>query len=83
MSSLKARSMALLVLLLCFFTSTVLAGPTEIAVPGVGGEAGSIVKITVSGTIVAIVLMVAGFLFAFFGHRFFKITLFLSGFYVF
>jgi len=41
----------------------------------------AIFKITVSGTIVAIVLMVTGFLFAFFGHKFFKITLFLAGFY--
>lgn len=39
--------------------------------------------ISVSGTIVAIVLIVAGFIFAFFGHRFFKITLFIAGFYVF
>lgn len=42
-----------------------------------------ITKITVSGTIVAIVLIAAGFIFAFFGHRFFKITLFIAGFYVF
>lgn len=40
-------------------------------------------KITIGGSIAAIVLMVAGFLFAFFGHKFFRITLFLSGFYVF
>ncbi|KAF8962042.1 hypothetical protein BGZ46_001247 [Entomortierella lignicola] len=39
--------------------------------------------ITVSSTVVGIVLMVAGFLFAFFGHKSFKITLFLAGFYVF
>ncbi|KAF8945524.1 hypothetical protein BGZ47_002469 [Haplosporangium gracile] len=83
MSSLKVRSMAFLAILLCFFTSTVLAGPEEVTVPNVGGEPGSITKITVSGTVVAIVLIAAGFIFAFFGHRFFKITLFLAGFYVF
>ncbi|KAF9348615.1 hypothetical protein BGX26_012984 [Mortierella sp. AD094] len=43
----------------------------------------TVYHITVSSTIVAIVLMVAGFLFAFFGHKFFKITIFLAGFYVF
>ncbi|ORY95101.1 hypothetical protein BCR41DRAFT_285490, partial [Lobosporangium transversale] len=40
-------------------------------------------RITVSSTIVGIVLMVAGFLFAFFGNKFFKLTLSLAGFYVF
>ncbi|KAF8926099.1 hypothetical protein EDD21DRAFT_364968 [Dissophora ornata] len=82
MASLQARSMALLALILCFFTSTVFADPTTIDVPDVGGTTGDVTKITVSGTVVAIVLMVAGFLFAFFGHKFFKITLFLAGFYV-
>ncbi|KAG0366101.1 hypothetical protein BC939DRAFT_440297 [Gamsiella multidivaricata] len=82
MASLQARSMALLALL-CLFISTVLAqGPVSADLPDVGGKPGDVTRITISGTIVAIVLMVAGFLFAFFGHKFFKITLFLSGFYV-
>ncbi|KAF9096678.1 hypothetical protein BGX27_001097 [Mortierella sp. AM989] len=84
MASLTARSLTFLALILCFFTSSVLAGPDDnkLAVPDVGKSDGSLLDITVSGTIVAIVLMVAGFLFAFFGHKFFKITLFLTGFYV-
>ncbi|KAF9572407.1 hypothetical protein EC968_009981 [Mortierella alpina] len=84
MASLQARSMALLAFILCFLTS-VLAAPGDLDVhgPDPTGKDGALFKITVSGTIVAIVLMVAGFLFAFFGHKFFKITLFLAGFYVF
>ncbi|KAG0336593.1 hypothetical protein BG004_007969 [Podila humilis] len=79
----QARSLAFLAFLLCFLSSTVLAAPpsVDITVPNVGGESGEVHKITVSSTIVAIVLMVAGFIFAFFGHKFFKITLFLAGFY--
>ncbi|KAG0221363.1 hypothetical protein B0O80DRAFT_454956 [Mortierella sp. GBAus27b] len=81
MASLQARSLALLALLLCFFTSAVAAGPVsgDVIDPQ---NPGSVTRITVSGTIVAIVLLVAGFLYAFFGHRFFRITLFLAGFYV-
>ncbi|KAF9917368.1 hypothetical protein BX616_001228 [Lobosporangium transversale] len=80
MASLQARSMALLALL-CFFIPSVLAqGAQGIAVDP--NNPGEVIRITVSGTIVAIVLMVAGFIFAFFGHKFFKITLFLAGFYV-
>ncbi|KAG0350702.1 hypothetical protein BGZ54_003672 [Gamsiella multidivaricata] len=56
---------------------------TNITIPDVGGPAGATRGITVSSSIVAIVLMAAGFLFAFFGHKFFKITLFLAGFYAF
>ncbi|KAF9935980.1 hypothetical protein BGZ67_002841 [Mortierella alpina] len=85
MASLQARSMAFLAFMLCFLTS-VLAAPGDdvsIQAPDPTGKDGALFKITVSGTIVAIVLMVAGFLFAFFGHKFFKITLFLAGFYVF
>ncbi|KAF8980627.1 hypothetical protein BGZ46_003940 [Entomortierella lignicola] len=83
MSSLQARSLTFFALLLCFFTSSVYAqSSVNATIPDVGGSAGSVIHITVSGTIVAIVLMVAGFLFAFFGHKFFKITLFLAGFYV-
>ncbi|KAG9324319.1 hypothetical protein KVV02_006565 [Mortierella alpina] len=84
MASLQARSMAFLAFMLCFLTS-VLAAPGDISVQGPDptGKDGALFKIKVSGTIVAIVLMVAGFLFAFFGHKFFKITLFLAGFYVF
>ncbi|KAG0056049.1 hypothetical protein BGZ83_006486 [Gryganskiella cystojenkinii] len=82
-SSLQARSMAFLVLLLCFFTSMAQAQApgANVTLPDFGGPNGSTLQITVSGSIVAIVLMVAGFLFAFFGHKFFKITLFLAGFY--
>ncbi|KAG0206898.1 hypothetical protein BGX28_001767 [Mortierella sp. GBA30] len=84
MASLKARSFAFLAFFLCFLTTVFAAPPdTTIEGPNLGGAPGSLFKITVSGTIVAIVLMVAGFLFAFFGHKFFKITLFLAGFYVF
>ncbi|KAF9350647.1 hypothetical protein BGX26_011216 [Mortierella sp. AD094] len=84
MSSLQARSMTFLVLLLCFFTSSVLADPPTVnaTLPNLGGPDGSVVHVTLSGSVVAIVLMVAGFLFAFFGHKFFKITLFIAGFYV-
>ncbi|KAF9184984.1 hypothetical protein BGZ50_003355 [Haplosporangium sp. Z 11] len=84
MASLQARSMAFMAFLLCFLTSTVFAGPGDVTadVPDLGGEPGSVHRITISGTIVAIVLMVAGFMFAFFGHKFFKITLFITGFYV-
>ncbi|KAF9981211.1 hypothetical protein BGZ65_004198, partial [Modicella reniformis] len=82
MASLQARSLALLALLLCFFTSAVAAqdptGTPDANIP----LPGTLTRITISGTIVAIVLLVAGFLFTFFGHRFFKITLFLAGFYV-
>lgn len=76
--------MAFLAFVLCFLT-TVLAAPPDVDIqaPDPTGKNGELFKITVSGTIVAIVLMVAGFLFAFFGHKFFKITLFLAGFYVF
>ncbi|KAG0301878.1 hypothetical protein BGZ98_007983 [Dissophora globulifera] len=83
MASLQARSLAFLAFFLCF-CSTVFAdpGPVTGTVPDIGGTPGSVIKITASGTVVAIVLMVAGFIFAFFGHRFFKITLFLCGFYV-
>ncbi|KAF9171924.1 hypothetical protein BGX21_007800 [Mortierella sp. AD011] len=81
-SSLQARSLTFLALLLCFFTSSVLAEPSVNATVPVLGSSGSVAHITFSGTVVAVVLMVAGFLFAFFGHKFFKITLFLSGFYV-
>lgn len=76
---------ALLALCLCFFTSIAQADPLSIdaTVPDPTGSAGALYHITVSSTITAIVLMVAGFLFAFFGHKFFRITLFLAGFYVF
>ncbi|KAF9357251.1 hypothetical protein BGX34_009454 [Mortierella sp. NVP85] len=83
MTSLQTRSLALLVILFSLFT-TVLAqqpdGDIKVADPN---NPGSTIRITISGTIVAIVLMVAGFLFTFFGHRFFRVTLFLAGFYVF
>ncbi|KAF9289628.1 hypothetical protein BGZ68_008938 [Mortierella alpina] len=84
MASLQTRAMAFLAFVLCFLT-TVLAAPPDVDIqaPDPTGKNGELFKITVSGTIVAIVLMVAGFLFAFFGHKFFKITLFLAGFYVF
>ncbi|KAF9171874.1 hypothetical protein BGX21_011077 [Mortierella sp. AD011] len=82
--SIHRQSVALLALLLCFFTSTAQADPVSInaTIPDIG-DSGSGYHITVSSTIVAIVLMAAGFLFAFFGHKFFKITIFLAGFYVF
>ncbi|CAO3566655.1 unnamed protein product [Mortierella alpina] len=84
MASIHARSMAFLAFILCFITSVLAApGDVDITAPDPTGKDGALFKITVSGTIVAIVLMVAGFLFAFFGHKFFKITLFLAGFYVF
>ncbi|KAF9945703.1 hypothetical protein BGZ72_001097 [Mortierella alpina] len=82
MASLQARSMAFLAFILCFITTVLAAPDVDIQGPDPTG-AGALFKVTVSGTIVAIVLMVAGFLFAFFGHKFFKITLFLAGFYVF
>ncbi|KAF9957798.1 hypothetical protein BGZ70_009406 [Mortierella alpina] len=41
------------------------------------------ISITVDSVIVGIALIAAGFLFAFFGHKFFKITLFLAGFFTF
>ncbi|KAF9109500.1 hypothetical protein BGX27_007552 [Mortierella sp. AM989] len=77
--------MTILVFLLCFFTSAVQAGPVSInaTIPDIGGNPDAGYRITVSSSIVAIVLIVAGFLFAFFGHKFFRITLFLAGFYVF
>ncbi|KAF9585644.1 hypothetical protein BGW38_001399 [Lunasporangiospora selenospora] len=82
-SSVITRSWAFLALLVCFLASTVSADPISInaTVPDFG-SAGGVKSITISSTIVAIVLMVAGFLFAFFGHKFFRITLFLAGFYL-
>ncbi|KAG0241431.1 hypothetical protein BGW41_005889 [Actinomortierella wolfii] len=77
MASLRARMSAFFMFALFFLMSTVVAQEQPDIVAPVGDK-----KITISGTIVAIVLMVAGFLFAFFGHRFFRITLFLAGFYV-
>ncbi|KAG0048518.1 hypothetical protein BGZ83_006534 [Gryganskiella cystojenkinii] len=91
MSALPTRlfqPFAYLALILCYlscsFTScTVLAEPISInaTVPDMGGSPGAVHQITVNSTIVAIVLMVAGLIFAFFGHKFFKVTLFLAGFY--
>ncbi|KAF9414632.1 hypothetical protein BGZ94_000329 [Podila epigama] len=77
----QARSLAIFACILCFFTSFALAAPptVDITVPD---QDGAVHRITVSSVIVAIVLMVAGFIFAFFGHKFFKVTLFLAGFYV-
>ncbi|KAF9022188.1 hypothetical protein CPC16_008463 [Podila verticillata] len=81
MASLRSRGLAFMAFLLCFLATTVFAAPDiTVTVPT---DLGETTKITISGTIAAIVLMVAGFLFAFFGHKFFRITLFLSGFYVF
>ncbi|KAF9325615.1 hypothetical protein BG006_010889 [Podila minutissima] len=84
MATFQARSLAFYAFILCFLASTALAAPpnVDVNIPDVGGKGGDLHKITVSSTIVAIVLMVAGFIFAFFGHKFFRITLFLSGFYV-
>lgn len=84
MSSLTARSLTFFALFVCFLANTVFAapGPVTVDAPDITNPDGSVIKITVSGTIVAIVLMVAGFTFAFFGHKFFKITLFIAGFYV-
>ncbi|KAG0199042.1 hypothetical protein BGX28_007616 [Mortierella sp. GBA30] len=85
--SIRARCLAVLALLLCFFTSTALAEPisvnTTLTLPDMGEGSQGATRITVSSTIVGIVLMATGFLFAFFGHKFFKLTLFLAGFYVF
>ncbi|KAG0349043.1 hypothetical protein BG005_011206 [Podila minutissima] len=84
MATFQARSLAFYAFILCFLASTALAAPptVDVTIPDVGGKGGDLHKITVSSTIVAIVLMVAGFIFAFFGHKFFRVTLFLSGFYV-
>ncbi|KAG0032776.1 hypothetical protein BGZ81_010061 [Podila clonocystis] len=78
MASLKSRGLAFMAFLMCFLATAVFAAP--VADPTNPGET---IDITVSGTVAAIVLLVAGFLFAFFGHKFFRITLFLSGFYAF
>ncbi|KAF9570093.1 hypothetical protein EC968_002263 [Mortierella alpina] len=56
------------------------ASPGSLTGPGSSTEKFSI---TVDSVIVGIVLMAAGFLFAFFGHKFFKVTLFLAGFFTF
>ncbi|KAF9926308.1 hypothetical protein BGZ65_007337 [Modicella reniformis] len=53
----------------------------DATIPNPSGAPGAVYRITISSTITAIVLMAAGFLFAFFGHKFFRITLFLTGFY--
>ncbi|KAG0084858.1 hypothetical protein BGZ93_007500 [Podila epicladia] len=84
MATFQARSLAFYAFILCFLASTALAAPptVDVTIPDVGGQGGDVRKITISSTIVAIVLMVAGFIFAFFGHKFFKVTLFLTGFYV-
>ncbi|KAF9584494.1 hypothetical protein BGW38_006250 [Lunasporangiospora selenospora] len=84
MASLQARTLAIVAFLVCLFSS-VLAAPQDDATVTIPNpeKGGDVYKITISGTIVAIILMAAGFLFAFFGHKFFRITLFLSGFYVF
>ncbi|KAF9431635.1 hypothetical protein BGZ76_011905 [Entomortierella beljakovae] len=79
MSSLTTRSLTFFAFLVCFFASTVFAAPGDTDGVTIKAPGGSI---TASGTIVAIVLMAAGFVFAFFGHKFFKITLFIAGFYV-
>ncbi|KAF9165692.1 hypothetical protein DFQ27_005531 [Actinomortierella ambigua] len=76
MTSFRARTSAFFMFALLFLMSTVAAQQPNQEIP-LGDK-----KITISGSIIAIVLMVAGFLFAFFGHRFFRITLFLAGFYV-
>ncbi|KAF9976490.1 hypothetical protein BGZ73_008494 [Actinomortierella ambigua] len=76
MATFRARMSAFFTFALFFLMSTVAAQQPDTDI--VVGDR----KITISGSIVAIVLMVAGFLFAFFGHRFFRITLFLAGFYV-
>ncbi|KAF9421214.1 hypothetical protein BGZ94_008886, partial [Podila epigama] len=84
MASLQSRGMAFLAFLLCFLATTVFAAPPDVTIQAPDpSNPGELFKITVSGTIVAIVLMAAGFMFAFFGHKFFRITLFLAGFYVF
>ncbi|KAF9298548.1 hypothetical protein BGZ74_009341 [Mortierella antarctica] len=82
MASLKSRGLAFMAFLMCFLATTVFAAPGDVTVLDPTNPGGTF-KITVSGTIAAIVLLVAGFLFAFFGHKFFRITLFLAGFYSF
>ncbi|KAF9102538.1 hypothetical protein BGX27_010964 [Mortierella sp. AM989] len=83
MTSLTVKPLIFLALLLCFFTSSVVAGPDiiNITIPGADGS-NVVLHFTVSGAIVAIVLMVTGFFFAFCGYKYFKITLFITGLYV-
>ncbi|KAF9409368.1 hypothetical protein BGZ76_005703 [Entomortierella beljakovae] len=66
-------SIAMLALLLAIFVSNVQADPVSVnaTIPSVDGKDHGVV------------LVIAGLLYAFFGHKFFRITLFLAGFYVF
>ncbi|KAF9954708.1 hypothetical protein BGZ72_004347 [Mortierella alpina] len=81
-SSIQARSLAFLALLLCFLTSAARAEDQTFDTK-LPGKSGIEFSITADSVIVGIILLATGFLFAFFGHKFFKTTLFLAGFFTF